>query len=144
MVNKQKQKGTRWENDLVDLLNEKITEGNAKRIPSSGAIGTILKEPILTGDVVAKYPGLSKKIKFDAKVGYGSDVSLRVQREWLTKIRMEAEQDYSHPALACKFSGARVKDGVQYFIVLDIDTFCAIINHMNDLWGMVEEEIVTT
>jgi hypothetical protein len=132
MVNKQKIKGSKWEYDFVKLLEENLN-GKFKRIPGSGAIGTILKEPLLTSDVIARVHGLEKEIRFDAKVGYGGATQLTVKKEWLDKIRMEAENTYSIPALACKLSGARKADGVQYFIVLDFENFCGIIDKISNL-----------
>jgi hypothetical protein len=113
------------------LLEEKIPKSKVKRIPASGAIGTSLGEPLLTGDVKLEVPCLPRKLKIEAKVGYGGETQLTVKKEWLDKIKMEAKNDYSYPLLACKFSGSRA--GVRYFISMDFDTFCDIINYMNEL-----------
>jgi hypothetical protein len=130
MVNRQKVKGTAWENDLVKILNSNIRNIKAKRVAGSGALGTMLGESLLMGDVVLEGDFLPKKIRIEAKVGYGGAKQLTVQKEWLDKINEEAKASYSIPMLACKFSGARAKDGVQYFVALDINTFCDIINHI--------------
>ena len=140
MSNPKKIKGTAWENLLADLLNEKIDGAKAKRIPGSGAIGTIVKEPFLQGDVRANFEGFGRPFKFEAKVGYGGSKQLTVKKEWLDKIIEEASNDYSIPALACKFSGARKKDGVQYFIILDFDTFCDIMNIIYDMNLILEDD----
>lgn len=128
MVNRQKRKGTDWERQLVELLKEFIPDSDVKRIPGSGAIGTILDEPGLSGDVVAKFSGIPAKFRIEAKTGYGGKKQMTIQREWLTKIKSEAESNFEYPALAGKFLGARESEGVQYFIVLDLNTFCDIIN----------------
>lgn len=130
MVNKQKRKGTDWERQLVKLIEENIEGAIAKRIPGSGAIGTILLEPGLTGDVKARFKGFPQEFKIEAKVGYGGSKQLTVKREWLNKIKEEAETSYSIPLLACKFSGSRLVDGIQYFIALDFSTFCGIMNYI--------------
>ena len=140
MSNPKKVKGTGWENDFAELLEENIDGAKAKRIPGSGAIGTIVKEPFLQGDVRAIFEGLSRPFKFENKVGYGGSKQLTVKKEWLDKIIKEASNDYSIPALACKFSGARKKDGVQYFIILDFDTFCDIMNIIYDMNLILEDD----
>lgn len=133
MVNKQKRKGTDWERQLVKLIEKNIDGSQAKRVPGSGAIGTILIEPGLTGDVKAKFKGFPAQFKIEAKVGYGGSKQITLRKEWLDKIKEEASHDYSIPLLACKFSGARKSDGVQYFIAIDFSTFCDIMNIIADL-----------
>lgn len=139
MVNKSKQKGTRWENDLVDLLNENLVMAKAKRIPGSGALGTIIEEPILQGDIRVIVEGLPRDFRMEAKVGYGGKKQLTVQREWFNKIKREADNSYSLPAVACKFLGARKVDGIQHFIALDLDTFCFLLNHISILYNELED-----
>jgi len=134
MVNKKKIKGTQWENLFVELIQEKIPMTlKAKRIAGSGAIGTALNEPLLKGDVVVEFYGFPRKFRIETKVGYGGEKQLTVQKEWINKIIEEADETYSYPLVACKFSGARKADGVQYFLILDFDTFCDIINYTNQL-----------
>ena len=126
MTNKMKRKGTDWERGLAKILSEKLLGGKFKRIPGSGALGTIMSESRLTGDIVGSIPFLPKRIKIEAKTGYGGSKQLTIQREWLEKIREEADAAYALPALMCKFSGAKV--GVKHFVVLDIDAFIEILN----------------
>jgi Holliday junction resolvase len=130
--NKQRRKGDDWEREFRELL-EKRLNAEAKRIPGSGSLGTALDEPMLQGDVRAKFPGLSKEFRFENKVGYGGSKQLTIKREWFDKIREEAERTFSIPAVACKFSGARKEGGTKYFISLDLDAFVEIINYINDL-----------
>jgi Holliday junction resolvase len=137
--NKSKRKGSNWEAQFVDLLEED-TGGTVKRIAGSGAIGTSLNEPLLQGDVVAIFPGIEKKFRFECKVGYGGSTQITVQRSWLNKIMEEAENSYSIPALACKFSNARKVDGVQYIVILDYDTFVELINKIGDLKEKLDKE----
>ena len=142
MVNKAKIKGSRWEHDLVEMLKEKVGGSKVKRIAGSGAIGTSLNEPLLQGDVVAKFIGFPSTFRIECKTGYGGDTQLTVKREWLNKIKEEASSSNSIPVLACKFAGARKSDGVQYFVALDIETFCGIINYVDDLKMEFDKEFI--
>lgn len=138
MVNRQKRKGTAWENDIVKLIQDRIPGSKAKRIAGSGAIGTTMGEPLLTGDIIIELPGFNKKFRTEAKVGYGGDTQLTLKREWLNKIKEEADRSYDYPMLMCKFSGSRKSDGIQYFVSLDFDTFVEIINYVAKLNGLGE------
>jgi hypothetical protein len=134
--NKQKIKGTGFETLLVKLLNNNLKGASFKRTPGSGALGTTFSEAILTGDVVGKIEGFPKPIKIEAKIGYntlkGQEVkSVSFRKEWLDKIKGEAEGNYALPLVACKFDN--VKSGVKYFVALDFDTFVDLINYMSDL-----------
>ena len=133
MVNKNKVKGSAWEKDFADLIEKNVKGSKAKRVPASGAMGTHMNEPLLQGDVKAMLPGLNKDMRVECKVGYGGNTQITIQKEWIDKIVSEAENSYSYPALACKFLGARKSEGVQYFIILDLDTFFDIINYIGSL-----------
>jgi Holliday junction resolvase len=134
-----RKKGITWERDLAGLLNEKLVDSTWKRIPGSGALGTQLDMGQLTSDLVGVLPFTKKTIKLEAKVGYGGDKPLTIKKEWLDKIKMQAETTYSIPVLCCKFSGAR--EGVKIFFVLDFDTFCNFLNFTTDLYQELEETI---
>jgi hypothetical protein len=126
-----KQKGNKWERDAGKLLQEAIHNSTWKRIPGSGAIGTIVQETLLTGDLTGTVELYPKKFKGEAKIGYGGKTQLTLKKEWLDKIAEEAGNNYSIPFLVGRFSGSR--SGVQEFIVLDIDTFASLINVYTDL-----------
>lgn len=126
-----KAKGTRWERDAVDLLSKLIPNSTWKRIAGSGAIGTILGEPLLTGDVVGSVFGLPGTIRAEAKTGYGGSTQLALKREWLEKIREEAESTYSLPLLLGKFSGSRGR--VKHFVAMDFEAFAKIMNLISEL-----------
>jgi hypothetical protein len=141
MVFKSKQKGNLFEKDAVDLLNKKIKGALFKKIPGSGAIGTAMDEPLLTGDLTGRVDNISKKFKVEAKVGYNSSTNKEVKqftlkKEWLDKIVMEANNNFSTPFLIGKFSG--VRSGVSVFVVLDIDTFAELINTISRLGKELE------
>lgn len=136
MVNKQKRKGTAWEKELVDRLNQ-ISGVKAKRVAGSGALGTQLDEPSLMSDVKATFSCLPKGVRIECKTGYGGASSLTLQREWLEKVKLEAEKTYSYPMLAAKFSGAR--GSIKHFIVIDLETFAEIMESLNESLGTNKE-----
>lgn len=138
MVNRQKRKGNDWERQLVDILDANLDgiedgKGKAKRVPGSGAIGTLLGESRLTGDVVAKINGLPKELRIECKTGYGGAKQLTVEKKWLDKIGEEANNTFSVPLLAAKFSGA--KSGVRHFVVMDLNVFIELMNLITELGG---------
>jgi Holliday junction resolvase len=132
MVNKSKVKGYQFEHEFVDMIESSIYGSEAKRIPASGAMGTSLHEPLLEGDIKATFKGLNKPIRFELKARSGA-TQLAVKREWMNKIKMEAEHSFAYPAVACKLIGARKADGVKFFVVLDFETFCSIIEYIGKL-----------
>lgn len=136
MTNPNKRKGSDFERLAVEILNTMIFKSTWKRIPGSGALGTILGEPILTSDIVGVVDSIPKKFKVEAKVGYNTSPDREVKqftlkKEWLDKIRMEALQTFSLPFLIGKFSGAR--EGTKVFVVMDVEDFSSIINHITKL-----------
>lgn len=136
MVFRAKQKGNLWEHDVVEILNRKINDGNFRRIPGSGALGTVMDEPLLTGDVSGKIDGTSMRFKVECKCGYNTSTDKEVKqftlkKEWLDKIADEAKASLSTPLLIGKFSGAR--KGIKEFVVLDVDTFSNLINEISRL-----------
>ena len=138
MVNS-KRKGTQWERDATKILNE-IIYGKWKRVPGSGALGAILQEPTLQGDITGKdIPGLPKGFMLDAKVGYGGSTQLTIKKKWLDKIRKEAEATYSIPAVICKFSGSR--QGAQVFIVMDLEAFAELVNRPSEIKEELDKTI---
>lgn len=129
MTNKQKIKGTKWENDAVKRLND--FAGKWKRVPSSGAMGTILNEPLLLGDIQGDTAFFNKKFVLEAKVGYGGSKQLTIQKEWFDKVAKEAESNFAYPGVICKFLDARV--GVRHFISFDLDTFGEMLVYVKKL-----------
>ena len=132
MVNTSR-KGSNWEREVAKKLTKNIEEGEFKRIPGSGAFGTRIDEPRLSSDVLGEVKFLPKKLRFEAKTGYGGHKQMTVKREWLEGVREESDQTYSIPALACKFSNAR--SGVKNFFVLDFDAFVEILEEGNKLYN---------
>jgi len=133
MVNKQKLKGSQWERDLAEELNKLLNSDEWKRVPGSGALGTILGEPYLMGDVRGEVDWL-RGFLLEAKVGYGGEKQFTIKKEWFDKIAEEAETKNAIPAVGCKFSNAR--SGVKHFIAMDINVFAEIMNQGS---GMLRE-----
>jgi len=124
----------------VNLLNKKLQKANFKRIPASGAMGTLLGEPALTSDVKGKVEGISQNFRIEAKVGYGGSKQLTLKKEWLDKIADEAAMTYDIPLLMCRFSGSR--SGVENFAVMDLEVLVDLLNlitamsmELNELYG---------
>lgn len=132
MTIKTKRKGSTFERDLARILNKFVNKSEWKRIPGSGAMGTIMNEPALTGDINGTVESFTRPFKIEAKVGYGGATQLTMKKEWLDKIREEAEASYALPFLVGKFSGAR--EGTKVFVAMDIDTFVDLLNHTTELW----------
>lgn len=140
---KSKNKGSGFERDAVNLLNEKIKYSKFRRIPGSGSIGTIMDEALLTGDISGIVEGFPKTFKIEAKVGYNNSTNKEVKqftlkKEWLDKVIMQAENNFSFPFLIGKFSNAR--SGVSTFVVLDIDNFAYLINQITMIQTTLNEQ----
>ncbi len=133
MSSPQKIKGAGFERLAVEILNTLIEGAEFKKVPGSGALGTSLFEPLLTADVVGKVNSIPKKFKVECKVGYNNSAGKAVKqftlkKEWLDKVKMEADASFSIPMLMGKFDN--VREGVKVFAVLDIEDFASIINHI--------------
>jgi Holliday junction resolvase len=121
MTNTQKRKGTDFERSLVKSLNQKVKGGSFRRVPGSGAFGTILNDPHLMGDITGRVRGINHVFFGEAKVGYGDSTKFSFQREWLEKIDKEASKRLGISFLACRFSNSR--GSVQVFIVMSPKMF---------------------
>jgi hypothetical protein len=131
MPSPQKRKGARWERKAVELLEKLVPESSWKKLAGSGAIGTVMKEPLLRGDISGVIPYLGKTFRVEAKVGYGGAKQLTFKREWLEKIREEAEGTYSIPLVVCKFSGARGES--KHFVAMDFEAFADLLKQVKTI-----------
>lgn len=132
-------KGRNFEYQLVDIFNEHVRRSKWKRNPTSGAMGTFLNEPHLSGDVNGVLDAYPRRFKIESKVGYGGAKQLTLKKEWIDKVREEAVNDsHSIPLLIGKFSGAR--EGTRVFIVMDVDTFVDFLNYTTELWEQNEQK----
>jgi Holliday junction resolvase len=125
MVNKEKKKGTDWERTIAKKLNEFFNTDVWKRIPGSGALGTILGLDSLIGDVSGKFNFCNMKFIIEAKTGYGGSKQLTLKKEWLDKVKDEASRVYGMGAVVGKFLGA--KTGAKNFIVMDLEDFMLLM-----------------
>ena len=133
MMTNSKRKGSDFERQVSEFLNENVVGGKFKRIATSGAIGTYLNEPALSADVTGNVYGLPKPLKIECKVGYGGASYLTMKREWLNKIKEDAEKTFSLPLLVGKFTGATKASGVQVFVALEIGDFAYLLNQISTL-----------
>lgn len=140
MVNKNKDKGTRWERDAVNELNENHPN-TWRRNPGSGALGTILDMPFLKGDLIGDYEFLPFDIVAEAKVGYGG-TQMQIHKEWFDKIKEEANENYAIPVVLLKFEKART--GVRHVIAMDFETWNKILDYVEsmheELLGLYEKQ----
>lgn len=132
MTNKNKDKGTRWERDAVKLLNDKLLDGEFIRVPTSGALGTILKEPHLMGDIKGVVVGFPRPFILEAKVGYGGSTQLTFKKEWLDKIKEESSSTNAFPLVLCRFLNSR--SGTENFVTMDFDDFIDFLNEITKLY----------
>lgn len=126
-----KKKGSQWERDAVAILNEEFP-GTWKKVPMSGAAGTILDIATLKPDLLGNYYHLDRQFAGEAKVGYGGAKQLTVQRAWFDKIAGQASESYSVPILVCKFSGS--KSDTRYFISMTFQAWDMLMQQTADLY----------
>lgn len=143
MVNKAKIKGSNFEREVTKILMDLIPGSEWKRIPGSGAIGTIIGESLLTGDIVGKIENYPVRFKGECKAGYNSSTNKEVKqftikKEWLDKIFEQAQAIYSLPVLFCKFDNAR--SGTKVMAVMDVDVFAELINRYTILQESLDSE----
>ena len=122
-----KRKGSQWERDATKILMKLLPGSTWKRIAGSDAIGTIMGEPLLAGDISGHIPSIGRRFRAEAKVGYGGAKQLAVKREWLEKIREESAGTQSIPMLICKFSGAHGTS--KQFVAFDFQALRLFLYH---------------
>ena len=131
-MTKSRDKGNRFEREAVHELEE---FANARRVPGSGSIGTNLGLSTLTGDVHLKYPWFSKSFKCECKTGYGTPNQMQFKREWVTKVREEANANNNYPAVLLKFSGVTFGDlGSAKQICFSFDVWNKLMSEVEDLY----------
>lgn len=136
MSNPNKIKGSAFERELAEILTKFVKGSLWRRVAGSGALGTIMREPLLSSDVRGKVNSMKKGFRVECKVGYNTakDSGVKqftLKKEWLDKVKEEADSSYSIPVLFGKFLGAR--EGTKIFAVMDIAVFAEIINTITEL-----------
>ena len=127
-----KRKGTRWENEAAKILS--VASGIWKRIPGSGAMGHFLKDANYNSDITGEYPWWRKKFRGECKYGYGTSKSMSVKREWITKIREEAEEARGYPCLLIKFKDVRDDPDTSKLLCFNFDTWLLLMQEIDDLY----------
>jgi hypothetical protein len=131
MANPSKQKGYRWEKEAEEILN-KAFPGTWKRIPGSGAFGTVMNLAGLTGDLIGHYDFFSFTLRAENKVGYGGK-EMTVKKEWFDKISEEASKNFNEiPCVLLKFEQSR--SGVRYVVAFDFDAWHKLLKYIDDLY----------
>jgi len=132
---KSKDSGRRWEHEVVEILNEFDDCSTIwKRIPMSGAMGSLLELPSLKGDVRGKYPCFPREFVGEAKYGYGGK-SMTIHKEWFDKISKEAKESFALPLVFLKFKGAR--SGVRHVVAMDFETWNELMLEFEKLYESV-------
>lgn len=127
------QRGKRWERDAAKELT--VGCGYWKRTPGSGAFGTQTGDASITGDLIGRYPWW-RDFKAEAKYGYGTQKSLSLKREWVTKIREEASRSRQYPCLLVKFKGVTGGDiASSKLIMFDLETWNKMMTQLGELWA---------
>lgn len=127
MVKKIREMGLRWERQVAKLLG-------GRRQPSSGAFGTQQRDASLTGDVVVQLPWFHKALHIECKYGYGSSKTLSLKREWITKVREEAELARRYPVLAVKFRNVTSDIESAKVICINFDTWLKMMKEIEYLY----------
>lgn len=131
-----KRKGSQFERDAAEILTRLIKKSGFRRQAGSGAIGTIMMEPLLSSDIRGKVESIPQEFRIEAKCGYNNSSGKEVKqftlkKEWLDKIREEANRSFSIPFLIGKFSGAR--EGTKVFVAMDVEVLANLINRITEL-----------
>lgn len=136
MSNPSKIKGSNFERDVAEILTRLIKKSIWRRVAGSGAIGTIMFEPLLNSDVKGRVESIPQEFKVECKVGYNSSKDKAVKqftlkKEWLDKIAQEASNVFGIPILVGKFLGAR--EGTKVFVTMDVEVFAGLVNRVTEL-----------
>jgi len=133
MSNANKRKGYDWEKLVEDLMN-KHTPFSWKRIPGSGAFGSVMNIVELQGDLIGRYDFFPFRFRGEAKVGYGGTKQITVKREWFNKIREESEKNWNDlPCVLLKYSGSKAPNA-QHIIAFEFDVWFKILDYVKDLF----------
>lgn len=122
------QKGKQFEKDCAALAGKR-----GKRVPRSGAIGTVEGIPRLAGDFRWDLPWLKKMVIGEAKHGYGGSKSISVKKEWFSKIYDQGKNLGFYPVLALKFKFS-VHNGMTSCVCIPTDIMETMINDMENIW----------
>lgn len=127
------QKGKEFERETAALAGR-----FGKRIPRSGAIGTIEGIPRLAGDARWDFPWMNKFIAIECKHGYGTkgsdkSKSMNIKREWFDKHLKDAKRFDFYPAFAMKLKFT-AENGLSKFMLIPFPVMERMIKEMSDLY----------
>jgi hypothetical protein len=125
-------KGKRWEREAANNLTK--GEGQWKRVPGSGALGSRIGDASLKGDAVGRYPWWRRPFRAEAKYGYGTSRQMQLQRAWVQKIRDQSKGSDSLPCLLLKFKNVTTGDPSAKLIVFDFETWNKMMDSLAELW----------
>ncbi len=134
MSNRNRDYGLDWERFLVNHFKR---YANSRRTPNSGALGTLLGDPSLQGDVSFSVDGLNFLI--EAKAGYGGSQSITIKREWLDKVTKEAT---SQSPKRIPVVAAKMKDGktdTAKLIIMSLETFTQLLDRIETAVDNLDE-----
>ncbi len=131
-------KGKKFEGETAALAGK-----YGKRVPHSGAIGTITGIGRLAGDAVWLLPWLDDNIiALECKHGYSDKgeerKSLRLKRDWFDKHLAQAQAMNFYPAFAMKFKFT-AENGISKFVLIPFPVMEKILKHMDDTYLELEE-----
>ena len=142
----QKKKGSKFERDLAKYMS---SAGEWKRVPGSGALGTITNTPSLFGDVYGKlHPDLPEfTFIVEAKHGYGGSTQITMKREWVDKAVEYTKKFASsgtgmvpYPLVVIKPNYARMDDSIVVIRLADFrDMLINIIRIYEDMLVSCDE-----
>lgn len=134
--NRAKDYGTEFEYQFRNALNE-VDGVEAKRIPGSGALGTITGWNNLDSDVIFSVPGIPVSWKVECKAGYGKkgsgEKSMTVFQKWFQGIREQADKTQSIPLVAMKFKSARGE--AKHIVGFDLRGFIQLLRYVVKLYN---------
>lgn len=125
-------KGNRWERLCAKKLSKKF--GKWRRMPGSGAYGTLLGDASIACDLKGEYPWWNQ-LSGEAKYGYGSSKQMTIKREWMQKIREVAKRSNAHACVLLKFKDVRAGDiASSEWICFDFETWNNMMKDLDDIW----------
>ncbi len=143
MTNKNKKAGSAWERAVANTFND-LDGVSARRVAGSGALGTILQEDYLKGDVRITVDGLKYDLIVEAKIGYQSGKHspskvMAFQKAWLESAEKDTKGVYnSKPVVICKFKGA--KGEARAFLAMDLQVAVDLIERVVDMKRVIDEQ----
>lgn len=130
-------KGKVFESETAALAGK-----HGKRVPKSGAYGTVEGIPQLAGDARWKLPWLDSEIHVECKHGYSDKgqerKSMRLEREWFDKHMAQAKALDFYPVFAFKFKFTQ-QNGMSKMVVIPFPVMGKVLSTVNNMHERIEE-----